>query len=363
MKIKNLSVRNYKRFVTSREFNFCDENGEPNDVILIIGNNGSGKTSILQAIAALIGSATKPHFSPADLDWLGYDYSYIQSGRMPIMMKASIAFSELERRATTEYAKQLADFSSRNIGRPSQLPEIDIHLEYDLRKVKARTLANFYQLSGYQYALQLKPFVPNFSQLFERVGSIYWYNEQRTSTSVLPFPIEKEMENSNSNGNGKIKFENKDLRELLSRLYRFHERLEKGTYQLREGQMDYYARLSDSYTRIFRQRKFEGPSPKMDIAKIFEEEDFWLSDGQTNYEINGMSAGERAIFPILLDFASWNINNSIILIDEIELHLHPPLQQEFLRALPLLGSNNQFIITSHSDDIVSTFPNSQIIRL
>lgn len=361
MKIKSLSLRNYKRFVTTKELNFCDENGQPNDMILIVGNNGSGKTSVLQAIAALVGSATKPHFSPADLDWLGYDYAYIQSGRMPIEMKASIAFSENERQATNEYARRLASFSSRSISTPSNLSVIEIHLDYAHRKVKSRTLANFNQLSGYQYALQLKPFVPNFSQLFERVGSIYWYNEQRTSTSVLPFPIEKEVENSN--GNGKIKFENKDLRELLSRLYRFHERLQQGTYQLREGQMDYYARLSDTFTRIFRRRSFVGPTPKMDIAQIFEEEDFWLSDGQTNYEINGMSAGERAIFPILLDFASWNINNSIILIDEIELHLHPPLQQEFLRALPHLGNNNQFIITSHSDDIVSAFPDSQIIKL
>jgi predicted ATP-binding protein involved in virulence len=36
---------------------------------------------------------------------------------------------------------------------------------------------------------------------------------------------------------------------------------------------------------------------------------------------------------------------SVILIDEIELHLHPPMQQTLLRALPKLGKNNQFIIT------------------
>ncbi|RKZ85812.1 MAG: hypothetical protein DRR16_11235, partial [Candidatus Parabeggiatoa sp. nov. 3] len=28
-----------------------------------------------------------------------------------------------------------------------------------------------------------------------------------------------------------------------------------------------------------------------------------------------------------MDFARWNINNAIIIIDELELHLHPPLQQ------------------------------------
>jgi predicted ATP-dependent endonuclease of OLD family len=62
-----------------------------------------------------------------------------------------------------------------------------------------------------------------------------------------------------------------------------------------------------------------------------------------------MSAGERAIFPMIIDFANWKVNNSIILIDEIELHLHPPLQQALISALPKFGNNNQFIITTHSD--------------
>ena len=35
-----------------------------------------------------------------------------------------------------------------------------------------------------------------------------------------------------------------------------------------------------------------------------------------------------------MDFANWNIHNSVILIDEIELHLHPPMQQALLRTLP-----------------------------
>ena len=78
-----------------------------------------------------------------------------------------------------------------------------------------------------------------------------------------------------------------------------------------------------------------------------------------------MSAGERAIFPILMDFARWNINHSIIIIDEIELHLHPPLQQTLVRVLQQLGHDNQFIFTTHSNSVTSMFDESenQIIRL
>ena len=38
---------------------------------------------------------------------------------------------------------------------------------------------------------------------------------------------------------------------------------------------------------------------------------------KNQYEIYEMSGGERAVFPMVMDFASWNIHNSVILIDEI----------------------------------------------
>jgi len=76
-----------------------------------------------------------------------------------------------------------------------------------------------------------------------------------------------------------------------------------------------------------------------------------------------MSGGERAIFPILLDFANWNIHNSVILIDELELHLHPPLQQGLLQALRALGENNQFIVTTHSNAVANVTPKDALYRL
>jgi len=66
-----------------------------------------------------------------------------------------------------------------------------------------------------------------------------------------------------------------------------------------------------------------------------------------------------------MDFARWNINNAIIIIDELELHLHPPLQQTLVRALSKIGRHNQFIFTSHSNSVISMFDETenQIIRL
>ena len=81
------------------------------------------------------------------------------------------------------------------------------------------------------------------------------------------------------------------------------------------------------------------------------------------YELSELSAGERSILPIIIDFVQNDISNSVILIDELELHLHPPLQQSLLSGLEHLGTNNQFIITTHSNYISNLVPSSRIIRV
>ena len=57
---------------------------------------------------------------------------------------------------------------------------------------------------------------------------------------------------------------------------------------------------------------------------------FMLSDGNRTYDIEEMSAGEQAVFPMLFEFVRQRIRNSIVLIDEIDLNLHPPLAQALL---------------------------------
>lgn len=351
MKIKNLSLKSYKKFVNPQRISFCGEDGNPNDITLLVGDNGSGKSSILQAIAMVVGGAVKPRFKPSDLDYPGFNYSHIKNGRLPIEVKATIVFTEDERIATREYSNELAiQYPERTYYEPGDLPEIELWLDYNENTIRSTSANEFFQMKGYQYALQMHN-NPNFSQLISRVGSIYVYHEQRSSSSVT-------IEQNGDNGTATI--DEKKLRELLVRWYRFHSYY--GT-NLREGQRDFYAELERGYRQIFRNRSFAGATPKMMPNQLLEEEDFWLAAGNQQYELSEMSGGERAIFPLLIDFANWNINNSIILIDELELHLHPPLQQALVRALPNLGNNNQFIITTHSDDVAVMFSESQIIRL
>jgi len=59
MKIKDIEFRNYKRFVDERKFSFLNSDNQVNDLTLIVGNNGTGKSSILQAIVAMVAPLTR----------------------------------------------------------------------------------------------------------------------------------------------------------------------------------------------------------------------------------------------------------------------------------------------------------------
>lgn len=361
MKVKELILRNYKRFSdTHPPLSFCDEWGEPLDMVLLVGENGCGKSSVLQAIAAVVGGAVRPDMQPADLNWPGFDYRHIQSGRREIEMKALLHFGDDEIEATREYAQRVqAQFPNRPHIEPGHEHTIWYNLGYSDNRVFAPNRNLFFQAQGYQYALQLRRFEVDYNKLFDRVGSIYWYTEQRNSASIMINQGgQKALDASIARVN------DDELRKLLSKWYRFHREAQRRNWELRPGQRDVFVELNRMYGQIFPGRNLEGSAPRMGPEEILEDvEDFFLCENGKEYEVSGMSGGERAIFPLLIDFANWNINNSIILIDEVGLHLHPPLQQALIRALPKLGKNNQFIMTTHSDDVASMFQAHQIIRL
>jgi len=107
MKIKEITLRNYKRFVEEKIV-FFYKDGEINDLTLIVGNNGTGKTSLLQAIVMMIAPLTRDNFSIKDIDWSGFEYRFIQSGgRIPLKIEATIDFSEEELNETTLYPESL----------------------------------------------------------------------------------------------------------------------------------------------------------------------------------------------------------------------------------------------------------------
>ncbi len=71
---------------------------------------------------------------------------------------------------------------------------------------------------------------------------------------------------------------------------------------------------------------------------------------------NSLSSGEQEVVKILFDVARKDIKDSVIIVDEPELHLHPTLTFKLIEALKSVGDHtNQFIFLTHSADLISTY--------
>lgn len=81
------------------------------------------------------------------------------------------------------------------------------------------------------------------------------------------------------------------------------------------------------------------------------------------FDINGLSSGEKQLFLRILSIKMLEPENSIILIDEPELSLHPKWQQKIIEVYKRIGKNNQIITATHSPHILGSVPNENIFIL
>lgn len=54
------------------------------------------------------------------------------------------------------------------------------------------------------------------------------------------------------------------------------------------------------------------------------------------------------------------VNNSVILIDELEIYLHTEWQRKIIDVYESIGGNNQFIIATHSPHIIGNIEWKQL---
>lgn len=98
-----------------------------------------------------------------------------------------------------------------------------------------------------------------------------------------------------------------------------------------------------------------------------------LQQGKEPFDFNTLSSGYQAILDIVLDIMmrmqnqtkhSFDFNlPGIILIDEIETHLHLELQKDIMPFLTTFFKNIQFIVTSHSPFILNSIEDVVIYDL
>ncbi|MCI8872127.1 MAG: AAA family ATPase [Lachnospiraceae bacterium] len=112
------------------------------------------------------------------------------------------------------------------------------------------------------------------------------------------------------------------------------------------------------------------------VALEFDEETFEfhiLQQGKEPFDFNTLSGGYQAVLDIVVDLMMRMVNQTgrsfafhlpgIVLIDEIETHLHLELQKNIMPLLTVVFPNIQFIVTSHSPFILNSLKDTVIYDL
>jgi predicted ATPase len=87
---------------------------------------------------------------------------------------------------------------------------------------------------------------------------------------------------------------------------------------------------------------------------------FYSFEGQT-FPISSLSSGEREVVNIVFDFLLRSPSDCIVFFDEPELHLHPELSYKLIQTLKAIGQRNQFILCTHSPDIITASLDNSVI--
>ena len=115
--------------------------------------------------------------------------------------------------------------------------------------------------------------------------------------------------------------------------------------------------------------KLEGGSVKLEGESVKPEDERGLT-----LEINQLSDGQRAVLALAADLARRMAqgnphlddpleSEAIVLIDEVELHLHPSWQQRILADLRRTFPNTQFIVSTHSPQVLTTVRPEHVVAL
>ncbi len=362
MKIATVSIHEFKRF---RDFTLDLKNAATDEVanqFLLLGDNGTGKTTVLQAIALCLSLVAHKSRSVEEFDWLGWVPGRFRRWGRPTI-ELEVEFTDDEIVATQEAARRWSD-SQRDFN--GRLPFVEpphsnrVQLRLDGERFSTGNPNEQYLFGGRSYAATLLRTDPSARDLFQRLPGIFWFDQFRNLATppgarevTHDNEVSEEPSNRISYGVGVSR-----LREHLNTW-----KLARMTHGPRAGH-DFLLELENLYKQIFPQRSFSDPEP-MFRGGVPSPENYYftISDGFRTYDIEEMSSGEQSIFPILYEFVRQQIKNSVVLIDEIDLNLHPPLAQSLVNLLPSLGPNCQFIYTSHSEAVSTIVSPEQVKRL
>ncbi len=281
--------------------------------LIITGKNGSGKTSLLEEIKKFL--------------------SQIENGNYQeyVMLKQSIQNDNFKN-------------AYRTLAQPSQLKDI----------IK--------QFGGVELSFSNKGVIGNQYQKGEFI--LAYFGAKRTDKMTVPTNVEKVRLQSKYGLNDKANID--FIRYIVSlKADRSFARDEGNEKEAQE--------IDKWFERFEKQLKiiFDDADLKLLFERNPNEYNFNIKTGDSEFGLDTLSDGYSAILSIvselLLRMDAHNAKaydmEGIVLIDEIETHLHVELQKKVLPFLTAFFPKIQFIVTTHSPFVLSSVANATICDL
>lgn len=299
MKVKRLKFKNHK-VLGDLDISFQIDSNNTLDTIVFIGENGTGKTTILREIYNLM------------------DLENMQNSGNKI-------FLELEENEKAILKKYPLEKNNNIIMEEDILYDcIDIKKEvYDFEDIEK---------DKYKSKVIYLPAEVNFNSL-KSVDRTFRY---------------------------KYKFRNEINENLISDLPSaiankiYVEMIMNEDLPARESKEKVCKEVNSVFESMDLDIEFVGLSKDENTVPIFRN-----IEGK-EFDINGLSSGEKQLFLRALSLKFLNVNNSIILIDEPEISLHPRWQRKIVNVYENIGENNQIIIATHSPHIIGNVKKEQL---
>ena len=359
MKLISAHIQNFKGVSDATLIMQQPGESQPDSLHAVLGDNGSGKTTILQAIALTLGLATKRVSLLERFPWYGFVPQRLSTmGKTRVELQVWLDDEEIK--ATREMFiawRKHYEREGATLVEPGEHHQLTLVFEDGRSRVMDSTGKDARgQLLGRFYVRQLARRQPELKDSFGKFGDVFWYDQYRNLGQAVALSANGEEEERAPSESWSVGVE--QLRRFLQDWWTYHVSSFRGSGR------DFIPELERRFAQVFPDTRFRGPQP-MDTSGAEASPKFYflLERAGRVFDIAEMSSGEQALFPLICDFVRLNVRKSVVLIDELELHLHPPEQQALLAALPKMGPDCQFIITTHSSFVAGSIPNEQETRL
>lgn len=279
LKVEKIKFNNHEIF-NDLEIDFKDKDGQILDTIVLIGENGSGKTSLLKCI-----------YDSFDID--ERSYKEVLENKVELTPALYITTVKLN---DNEIGLLHPDIVFEVGDKPNE-PKV----------VFMPTEINFEKVNKVDNTFKVKTYLQN----------IVDQNMTENIPSMIATKINKEI----------FKNRSKTIGEVIDNVCDDIN----GIFKVMDLDVKLVGLSEDNNTR---------PIFKNSLGKEFD--------------ITGLSSGEKQLFLRALSLKFLEVNNSVILIDEPEISLHPQWQRKIIDVYKSIGENNQLIIATHSPHIVGS---------